>query len=217
MSTGSRSGYAPGVLLIVGLLVIGLFFVYRAWLGYPPSHHRVLGRGEAAFLTAAAETIFPGGAGLPLDGKAADLPGYADQYLDQLGVRQRRLIRAMFVLFEQATMIFPARGVGAFRRFSSMAPEQRQSYLAGWEGSRLYLRRMAFSALKAVLIMGYLGREENLRALGLAPWEIEPVVCEADLLYPPIGQPRSAIRWTRADLSSEQPRTPLRAPSPEAR
>jgi hypothetical protein len=91
-----------------------------------------------------------------------------------------------------------------------MTPEQRSHYFEGWADSRLYLRRMAFTALKAVLIMGYVGRDENLRALGLEPFAIEPVVCEADLLYPPIGSPRSAIRLTRADLSDRSPRAPLR-------
>ncbi len=202
-----------GVIVLVALFVIGLFVVYRAWLGYPPSRRAVIGRGEVAFLEAAAETFFPPGERMPVDGRAADLPGYADGYLVLLPTRQRYLIRALFVLFEQATLIFPARGVGAFRRFSSMSPEQRRAYLEGWATSRLYLRRMALDALKAVLIMGYLGHEENLRALGLAPWQIEPVVCEADLLYPPIGRPRSAVRYSRADLTHERPRARLREAS----
>jgi len=198
------------VIIVVASLVVGLFLVRRLWLGYPPTPHSVLGRGEAAFAAAAAETIFPAGAGLPLDGRAADLPGYADEYLRALPPRQRGLIRALFVLFEQGPLIFPARGVGAFRRFSSMNPEQRTTYLEGWSKSRLSLRRKALDALKAVLILGYVGRRENLAALGLTPFEIEPVRCEADLLYPAIGRPRSSIRWTAADLNDDAPRVPLR-------
>lgn len=197
--------------LLVVSIVLVLFLARRLWVGYPPARHAALGRAEAAFVAAAAETLFPAGAGLPLDGRAADLPSYADAYLQALPGRQQRLIRALFLLFEQATLIFPARGVGAFRRFSSMSPDQRRTYLEGWAKSRLALRRMAFAALKAVLILGYVGREENLRALGLAPWAIEPVVCQADLLYPPIGQPRSAIVYTEADLDTGGPRPPLRA------
>ena len=204
------------MIVLVALLVVAVFLVWRTRLGYPRATLRVLGRGEAAFVAAAAETLFPAGAGLPVDGRAADLPAYADAYLAALPVRQQRLIRAMFVLFEQATLLFPARGVGAFRRFSAMNPEQRVRYLEGWARSRLALRRMAFAALKAVLVMGYLGNAANLRALGLEPWSIEPVVCEADLLYPPIGRRREAIRYGRADLSSERPRAPLRSRAAEA-
>lgn len=197
--------------LLVSLLLAVAFVTWRLRIGYPPTSHAVIGRGDAAFLAAAAETLFPSPDGPLLDGRDADLPGYADRYLAALPVRQRRLIRALFVLFEQATLVFPARGVGAFRRFSSMTPDQRRAYLESWARSRLYLRRMALNALKAVMIMGYVGRDENLRALGLEPFEIAPVVCEADLLYPPIGQSRSAIRLTRADVNADAPRVPLRA------
>lgn len=210
MNRATASGYARRVFILVTLLLLAGFVTWRFRIGYPVTRHVVLGRGEAAFLAAAAETLFPSPDGPLLDGRDADLPGYADRYLRALPIRQRRLIRAMFLLFEQATLIFPARGVGAFRRFSAMSPEQRNRYFEGWAGSRLYLRRMAFTALKAVLIMGYVGRDENLRALGLEPFAIEPVVCEADLLYPPIGAPRSAIALTRADLSDRAPRAPLR-------
>lgn len=199
----------------VATLVLAAVVARRLWLGYPPTSCARLGRGEAAFVTAAAETLFPPHDRLPLDGRAADLPAYADDYLAGLPVRQQRLIRALFLLFEHATLVFPPRGIGAFRRFSSTTPEQRRVYLESWARSRLAVRRMALAALKAVLILGYVGREANLRALGLERWEIEPVVCEADLLYPPIGAPRSAIRLTREDLTVDRPRSPLRAAAGE--
>ena len=191
-------------------LGLGLLALWRGWWGYVPSHWKVLGRGEGAFIKAAGETLFPPHPGLAVAGHSADLADYADTYLQALGPKQRRLIRAMFVLFEQGTLLFPARGLGAFRRFSSMRPDQRLSYLEGWAHSRVELRRMAFSALKAVLILGYVGHDENLAVLGLEPWELDAVVCEADLLYPPIGQPRSAVQKTEADLTDHRLNRPLR-------
>ena len=74
--------------------------------------------------------------------------------------------------------------------------------------SRLYPRRMALAALKAVLIMGYIGHPSTLRYLGLEPFDIESPICEADLLYPPIGKLPSAIRYTEADLTPESDGTP---------
>ena len=199
-----------GVFAVVTCLILLAALVRRGWWGYPPSEGDVLGRGESALVNAAGETLFPGHPGLAIDGQQAELAHYAESYLQALGPAQRRLIRAMFILFEQAPLLFPAPGLGGFRRFSSLSPEQRLAYFESWSGSRMVLRRMAFSALKAVLILGYFGHDENLRALGLDPWNIEPVICEADLLYPPIGQSRSAIRWTRSDLNAEVPRKPLR-------
>jgi len=48
-----------------------------------------------------------------------------------------------------------------------------------------------------------------LRAIGLAPLAIETPVVDADLLYPPIGQPKSAIRFGVADRDRPVPDSPL--------
>jgi len=139
------------------------------------------------------------------------VPARTDRYLAQLQRRQRLLIRALFMLVEQSTLIFPARGVGAFRRFSSMSPQQRETVIRGWAGSGLYLRRTVFTALKAVLILSYLGHPECHRALGLEPFDFETPICEADLLYPAIGATKSSIRYGRGDLTAPSDGTPLSA------
>ena len=195
---------------VVAALVIGIFLAYRLRAGYPAVSYRVLNRGEAAFLSAAAETFFPATPGLPVDGLSAGLPEWVDRYLAALPTRQRGLLRALFLLFEQATLVFPARGVGAFRRFSAMSSEQRLAYLEGWERSRLHPRRLALTALRAVLVLGYVSNEQNLARLGLTRWEIEPVVVPADLLYPPVGRSRDAIAASPSDLDRGAPRPPLR-------
>ena len=48
----------------------------------------------------------------------------------------------------------------------------------------------------------------------LAPRRIETPVCEADLLYPPIGRGPEAIAYTRADLSAPGTRPPLAPDTP---
>ena len=197
------------LVLLAGLIV---FLAFRLFWGYPkPAREfQILARRDVAFLDAAADVFFPAGEGMPLSGKEADLPGYADDYLAQLPVSKRRLILALLSLFEQGPLLWPARGVGAFRRFSSLDPEQRVRVMQGWADSRLFLRRMAFSALKAVLILGYLGRSESLESLGFSPWSFESPVCEADLLYPPIGASRQQIAFTRDDLTEPSAGIPLR-------
>jgi hypothetical protein len=175
------------LLLFIGLGLLGL---WRVLSGYPPdpAPRAVLARREVAFVQAAAEALFPPSDELPLSGAQADLPGYADGYLAVLPPRQRGLVRALFALFEHSTLIWPARGGSGFKRFSSLSPEQRLAVLRGWERSRSRLRRMCLTALKAVLILGYVGHRESLAALGLAPWRIESPRIAADFLYPPIGQ-----------------------------
>jgi len=204
------------VIFLAGLVVIGLFLVHRLVLGYPPAADRLvaIGRWDVAFLNAVADSFFPEDAAMPVAGRDADLPGYVDRYLSQLPRRQRLLIRALFVLFEQSTLVFPARGVGAFRRFSSMSPEQREAVLRDWSESNVHLRRLAFSALKAVLVVAYFGHPECLRALDLDPFEIETPVCEADLLYPPIGALPRNIRFGSDDLTPPGAAPPLRRSQP---
>jgi hypothetical protein len=81
--------------------------------------------------------------------------------------------------------------------------------LAGWSGSRFFLRRLAFTALRAVLTMGYLGHPRAMRAVNLAPFQIQTPICEADLLYPRIGAHPDSLRRTRADLTAPSDGTPL--------
>lgn len=195
-------------LLLIALLCLGTWVLWRLFLGYPPARraHRFVRRREAAFLDAAAEATFPADGPIPLSGREADLPAYADGFLEALPRHLRLQVHAMFLLFEQATIFFPAPGVSGFRRFSSLSLEQRVAVLQGWSHSRLFLRRVVFTALRAVLTMGYLGHPTALRHLRLAPLDFPSPICEADLLYPRIGQLPSSIHWTREDLWSSDGR-----------
>ncbi len=198
--------------MIVGATLLGVagLILWRFLLGYPKTDHRMLRGGEAAFLQAAAESFFPPDEGMPISGAEADLPGYADEYLLALPSRQRGLLRALFLLFEHATLLWPAPGARGFRRFSGLSERQRLAVLRGWQTSRFGLRRMCFSALKAVLILGYVGHPRCLEALDLSPWEIESPIREADLLYAPIGKGPDEIPYRPSDLSEPGPAPPLR-------
>jgi hypothetical protein len=199
------------VILLVLLMGVGVAVFLRLLAGYPATStsFAVLAPREAAFLDAAGETFFPPDDTLPVSGGHADLPGYADRYLVALPGRQRTLVRALFALFEHFTLVSPARGRGGFRRFSSLSPEQRFEVLRGWESSGLYVRRMAFTALKAVLILGYVGHPQSLNALGLSPWKIESPRVEADFLYPPIGEGRDRVPVRPPGEPSPARRPPL--------
>lgn len=167
----------------------------RVLLGYPPAPpgFRVLARREVAFLDAAAEAVYPPGAGLP-SGLDARVAARLDAYLEIVPPRMRRLMRLLFFLVEHATLAFPAPGPRGWRRFSALSEAQRVAALDAWRTSRLVPRRLVFASLRALLTNAYVADPEVLRVLGLTPFAIETPVCEADLLYPPIGRPPSAIR-----------------------
>jgi hypothetical protein len=196
----------------IAVAIASLFAVKRIAVGYPaPSRsYQYLARGEASFLEAAAEATFPAGGAIPVSGLEADLSRYVDEYFAVLPAVKRRQIRLLFALFEHATLIFPATGSRRFRRFSSMTPEQRICVLRGWSESRYYLRRLLFTALRAVLTFGYLADKRVVRHLGMAPLAFETPICPADLLYPAVGRHPDTIAHAEADLTPPSSGVPLR-------
>ena len=194
--------------VLAGLLVsAGL----RVFAGHPraAAHYRHLARREVAFLNAAGDATFPRGGAIPASGSDADVAGYVDRWLAVSTRRIRALMHLLFFLVEHATLVAPAPGWGGWRRFSSLSPGQRIAVLDGWRTSRHFARRLVFTSLRAVLTMGYFSHPPVLRQLRLAPLEIETPVCEADLLYPPIGRPVQAIRFGPADLTPPSDGTPV--------
>lgn len=200
-----------GQILAVALAVVAAFALRRFALGYPrlPPGFSQLSRREAAFLRALAEATFPASGAIPVSGVEADLPRYVDRWLSLLPRQKRLEIRLLLNFFEQATLVFPASGRGCFRRFSSLTPEQRICVLRRWSESRYYVRRLVFTGLRAIVTFGYLGDPRVLRHLNVAPRAIETPVCDADLLYPPVGQPSSAVRYSEADLTPPSDGTPI--------
>jgi hypothetical protein len=187
----------------VVLIVAAAYAVYRLALGYPRpiERYQSLMRGEAEFLANAADALFPPGGAIHYSGVEADLPGYTDRLVAASHPRIRLAMHGLFFLVEHATLFFPAPGGGGRRRFSSLGRVQQVGALEGWEHSRFYLRRVVFTSLRSILTLAYFAHPPVLRQLRLAPLAIDTPICEADLLYPPIGGKPEAIRYQRADLT----------------
>lgn len=201
------------VLGLLGMAALG-YAVYRVGFGYPHSEYRCLTRADAALVASAAEAMYPAGGAIPSSGVEADLPGYLDRFLVASVARIRILVHLLFFLVEHATLLFPAPGWDGLRRFSALSAEQRVAVLDGWSESSLFVRRLVFTTLRALLTMGYFAHPPVLRALKLAPFEIESPIVEADLLYPRIGERADTIRFTQADLTPAGEVEPLRLDAP---
>jgi hypothetical protein len=194
---------------MIGWILLALAAGAAAWGalrifgGYPArSGFATLARREIAFIDAAADTLYPQGGGLP-SGVEARISFQLDGYLRLVPPRMRLLMRLLFFLMEHATLAFPAPAPRGRRRFSSLAAEQRAAVLEDWRTSRLVPRRLVFTSLRALVTNGYVADAGVLRALGLTPFAIETPVCEADLLYPPIGRPKSEIRHRAVTAPSD--------------
>ena len=192
-----------------------LWVAMRIWAGYPTPdrRYRILRRSEVASVAAFAEAMIPPGGHIDSSGLDANLPAFVDRWMDACQTRTRVLMHMLFFLVEHATLFFPPPGPRPRRRFSSLSLEQRIVALEGWGESGLYLRRLTFVSLRSILTMGYFFHPPVLRQLNVAPYAIDTPVCEADLLYPPIGKLPSDIQYTRDDLS-EPTGVPLTADTP---
>jgi hypothetical protein len=199
------------VLTLLFLVAIAGLLYWRLAAGYPPAPPglAVLFRGEAAFIDAVAEVLFPGGAGLPVAGIDARLPHYIDRHLAALPRAKRMQIRALFILVENLSLVIPGDGPGGRGRFSSLEAASRVSILEKLAGHPKSVVRLLFIALRGVLVLGYLGHPANLSALGVAPFEIDRAVSDAELLFPRIGGLVSSIQFGLDDRTTDTLGPPL--------
>jgi len=195
---------------------LAAWLIVRIGIGYPTlaRSYQVLRRNEVALLTAVSEAMFPPGGHIPASGVDANLPDYIDRWMSVSSKQTRVLMHLLYFLIEHATVIFPAPGRAGRRRFSALDFDQRVAVLQGWGESSLYLRRLVFVSLRSILTMGYFAHPPVLRKLGVAPLAIESPICEADLLYPRIGERSTEITLDIADLATARDAAPLLPGSP---
>lgn len=203
------------LLVLLAALLIA-FAVRRFAFGYPRPAHRYarLAPREIAFVRAAIDAMFPARGAIPVAGSDVDAPRYFDGLLDALHPGRRRLVRLLLCFFEQATVIWWAPSPRGWRRFSSLSLEQRIAVLEDWNDSRLFARRLVFTALRALLGMAYLGNPAVMRFLRVAPYDFPSPVLLPDLLYPPIGRDYDAIPYGPQDLTALSDGTPIPLDSP---
>jgi hypothetical protein len=201
----------PAMVVWLVVAAVLVWIAIRVTYGYPvpDRHYRVLIRPEVASLASVSEAMFPPGGHIRSSGLDADLPAYIDRWMAISQPRVRLQMHLLFFFVEHATLLFPAPGRRRRRRFSSLGLEQRVAVLGAWGESGLYLRRLVFMSLRSILTMGYFAHPPVLRQLGVAPLAIDPPICEADLLYPPIGKLPADIPYTRDDLTAPSDGTPL--------
>ena len=190
--------------------------VRRAHFGYPPlppDYARIAPR-EAAFLRAAVDAAFPSRGAIPVAGSEVDAPRYVDRWFEVLHAGKRFQIRLLFAFFEHATLIFWAPGPRGWRRFSALSLAQRIEVLHGWYASRVFARRLVFTALRSVLGLAYLDHPATLRFLRVAPYDFPTPVLDVDLVYPPIGKGLDEVAHEPGDLTAPSDGTPLALDTP---
>jgi hypothetical protein len=129
-----------------------------------PLGSAVLGPRLQTTIALAADALFPKGELFPLSGAEAGMGAYFDRYLERSQPVERLLIRLLLVFTELSPMLFGPRPLP----FSRLRPDQRTAFLREAAQSRIYLRRVAFTSLRALMTMGYLASPLIAQRIGIA-------------------------------------------------
>jgi hypothetical protein len=113
-------------------------------------------------ITATCEALFPSNTlGAP-DWQTTEMVPRMLEYLQELPVRQRRLLKALFILVEVSAALL----VFGFRRFSKLSPERRAAAVRRWRRSRFIPLRIIGDALKATTTVIYMSHPRALAYVG---------------------------------------------------
>jgi hypothetical protein len=119
---------------------------------------------EATVVRALGQTMYPREGNIPIDAVDARAVEYVDAWLLALPLRERTLVRLMFVMFEMSMPLFGPSRTRTFTRADSAA---QYEYLAAWETSRLYFRRACMFGLRSVFALAYMADAEVQRRIGV--------------------------------------------------
>lgn len=179
--------------------------------------YSVLTSAEARIVRALGRAFFPDGGDLP-GSDDANVVEYIDCYLTWMPAQERALVRLMFAAFGAGILLHP--------------PRMRGAWIARWENSPLYPRRVLFQALRSVFTLAYCADADVLRKMGVddgasilrrraeaaeAVALTEATVREAFVDHAPAPEPVAAA--SVEDASSDLPRGARRtrkAPRPRS-
>ena len=150
-------------LVIAAILATLAIAILRLFTGYPPGQPGPtrLSRREQAILEAAGNAFCPPGGPIPLSGSEAGVVHYFDAYLGRSSRRQIVLMRLLFAFTELSPLVFGPR----HRRFTRLSQDDKIEHLRQASLSRVYLRRVSFVSLRALMTMAYLANDEVARSM----------------------------------------------------
>jgi hypothetical protein len=143
----------------------------------------VLSGPEARLVEAVADAFFPPQGPIPLSGSEAGILRYFDRYLRRAQITQRVLMRLLLVFTELSPLVFGPRR----RRFTRSSQEERLRFLDEARASSLYLRRVSFIGLRALMTMAYLSNPKVAECMGMVA-NTDPFALRASYEAPPVDE-----------------------------
>lgn len=125
---------------------------------------QALTKRDEKVIRALAQTLLTRGGRVSQDATDARVVERIDRWMASLSRSELLKARALFHLFD---LWYAVHAFNPMARFVSATREQRASYLATWEHSDMYARRLAFQGLRQIISIAYMEDEGVRRNLGI--------------------------------------------------
>ncbi|MCB9508426.1 MAG: hypothetical protein H6697_12285 [Myxococcales bacterium] len=116
-------------------------------------------RDEKVIRTLAVALLSRGGA-ISADAIDARVVPRVDTWMGRLNRIELTKVRALFHMFD---LYYAVHALNPFARMTSATPDQVSTYLATWEQSDMYARRLAFQGVRQILSIAYM-EDRGVRA-----------------------------------------------------
>ena len=125
---------------------------------------QALNNRDEKVLRALAQTLLTRSGRVSQDAVDAGVVRRIDRWFGTLNAIEKTKIRALFHMFD---LWYAVHAFNPLARFTSATREARTTYLATWEHSDTYARRLAFQGLRQIVSIAYMEHTGVRRDMGI--------------------------------------------------
>lgn len=167
----SRRSFLRWTAVSAGLLTVSRLRLAPAAAATSGVCAPVLTPSQAEILTVIVERMVYSGAPEMPPVRETNAVETIEQALAQLDPATRSQVSSLITLFQWGPPVFQFK----LHRFTKLAPDDQDAYLADWATSHVETRRIAFQALKNLSVLGYYAQDGTWKGLHYdGPWVPRP-------------------------------------------
>lgn len=125
---------------------------------------QALTKRDEKVIRALSQTLLTRGGGVPQDAVDAGVVERIDTWMATLNRVETLKIRGLFHMFN---LWYAVHAFSPTARFVRAPREQRAAYLATWEHSDMYARRLAFQGIRQIISIAYMEHTGVRRDMGI--------------------------------------------------
>ena len=125
---------------------------------------QALSKRDEKVVRALAQTLLTRGGKVRHDAVDAGVVRRIDRWMATLNRVEQLKIRGLFHMFE---LWYAVHAFSPLARFTKASSEQRSAYLATWEHSDMYARRLAFQGIRQIISIAYMEHSGVRSGMGI--------------------------------------------------